>query len=126
MKAPYDRSYFPPAPVADIWLGAPGERFAVGPLRALLDTGADACVAPARHVEALGLQIDSMQYLTGLGGVRRHVEVYIVDIGVGSLRLPGIEVAANRESEDVVIGRNVLNKLILNLDGPRETVEILE
>src|SRR5262249_36822731 len=101
VKPPYDRSYFPPAPISEISLAAPGERFAVGPLRALPDTGADACVIPARLIEPLGLQIDSEQYLTGLGGARRRVDIYIVDIGIGGLRLPGIEIAVDEEGDDI-------------------------
>jgi predicted aspartyl protease len=126
VKARYDSSYVPAAPVLDVRLAAPGERFTLGPSRALLDTGADACVIPSRVLETIGLQIDSEQYLTGLGGERRRVDVYILDIGIGSLRLPGVEVAANEASGELIIGRNALNKLIIILDGPRETLELPE
>jgi predicted aspartyl protease len=122
----YDRSYYPPAPVLEIRLGPPGERLSVGPLRALVDTGADTCVVPSRFIEPLWLPIDSEQHLVTPGGTRQRVDVYILDIGIGGLRLPGIEVAALRSNDDVILGHSVLNKLTVILDGPRETIEVRE
>lgn len=80
----------------------------------------------SRSVEPLGLQVDSEQHLVSPGGVRRRVDVYIVDVGIGSLRLPGIELVADEYGADVIVGRNVLNRLMVVLDGPRETIEIPE
>jgi predicted aspartyl protease len=124
VSEPYDRSYYPPAPVVEVQLGPPGEPFALGPIRALVDTGADACVLPSQIVERLGLPVDSQQYLSSPGGVRQHADVYILDVGIAGVRIPGIEVAAVDSYLDAIIGRIVLNKLTIVLDGPRQMFEL--
>ncbi|MBI5650440.1 MAG: hypothetical protein HZC40_08355 [Chloroflexi bacterium] len=47
--------------------------------------------------------------------------------------MPGIEVvgvedesAEDDQAQEIILGRNVLNRLILLLDGPNEQTEILE
>ncbi len=40
------------------------------------------------------------------------------------LILPGVLVAADDQGSDVLPGRNVLNKLILLLDGPASQVDL--
>jgi predicted aspartyl protease len=107
-------------------ISAPGEPFSAGPLRALIDTGADVSIIPLRFIEPLGAQITSRRYLRGYGGSRRRVDVYLVDVGVGDLRLPGIEVVADELDEEIIIGRNVLNRLTVILDGPHQVAEIRE
>ena len=126
MNSPYDSSYVPPAPSIDIWLSGPGETFSVGPLRALVDTGADACVVPFAHLAPLRLPLASQRYLRGYAGDRRTVDVYLLDVGIGRLRLPGIETLADELGDEMIVGRNVLNKLTMILDGPRQTLEVRE
>jgi hypothetical protein len=43
---------------------------------------------------------------------------YIVDIHLGGILLPAIQVAADEGGEEIILGRNVLNKLSIFLDGP--------
>jgi hypothetical protein len=57
---------------------------------------------------------------------RYSVMLYLVDIQIGNLTLPGIEVVGDELSDEIVLGRNVLNRLRVLLDGPGETVEISE
>jgi len=42
-----------------------------------------------------------------------------------SLRLPLVEVVADDRGNEVIVGRNVLNKLIVTLDGPKQVLEII-
>ena len=46
MKIPYNKNYTPPAPTVEIWLAAPGESLAVGPIEAFIDSGADVTLIP--------------------------------------------------------------------------------
>lgn len=50
---------------------------------------------------------------------------YMVDIQIGQATLSALEVVGDPYSTEVLIGRNVLNKLLLLLDGPRQVVDIL-
>ena len=76
-------------------MGTPNESLTVGPLRAFVDTGADGLLAPFRHIEPLGAQIDNRKYLRSQWGVQRIVDVYLLNVGIGGLRLPLVEVVAD-------------------------------
>jgi len=45
---------------------------------------------------------------------------------VSQLLLPDVQVASDEAAEDVILGRNVLNKLPLFLDGPQQQTEVLD
>jgi hypothetical protein len=42
----------------------------------------------------------------------------MVDVQVGSLTLPGVYVVGDDLGNEVILGRDVLNRLRLTLDGP--------
>jgi len=54
------------------------------------------------------------------------VLMYLVDAQIGSLTVTEIEVVGDELSDEVVIGRDVLNRLRLLLDGPDEVTEVFE
>ena len=124
MRLRYASDYLPPAPVLDIRLALPGESFVIGPLRALLDTGADASVVPLRHIQPLGAQVDDRKYLRSPWRERHAVYTYLLDVEVAGLRLPGIAVVADDTGDEVIVGRNVLNRLRSTLDGPAGMLDI--
>ena len=124
MKVPYDSSYAPPAPRIEIRLGVPDEAFRSRPLTALVDTGADATIVPAQHIELLGVQIDNRKVLRSPWGERYPVNVYLLDVGIGDLRLPLIEIVADDRGDEIILGRNVVNRLVMVLDGPKQILEI--
>ena len=124
MRFSYSSDYVPPAPVLEIRLALPGESFAVGPLTALLDTGADANIVPLRHIQPLGAQIEDQRYLRSPWGERRPVYTYLLDIEVAGLRLPSIEVVADDTGDEVIVGRDALNRLRITLDGPAGTFDV--
>jgi predicted aspartyl protease len=126
MKFPYDTDYFPPAPSVEIQLSVPDESFAVGPLQALVDTGADASIVPTQYIRSLKVQVDNRKYLCSQWGERRLIDTYLLDVGIGGLRLPLVEIVANEWGKEVILGRNVLNKLAVMLDGPKQVLEILD
>ena len=120
----YNSGYVPSAPCLDIRLGAPDESFVEQPLKALVDTGADVTIVPARYIEPLGLQIDNREALRSSWGERRPVNVYLLDVGIGDLRLPLIEIVADDRGSEAILGRNVLNRLVMVLDGPKQTLQL--
>jgi predicted aspartyl protease len=91
-----------------------------------VDTGADATIVPediARQLKATPL--NPAQLETQWGDVH-PVTIYLLDINVGDLRLPGVVVAGDPDSGEIVLGRNVLNKLSLFLDGPAQQTDLLD
>lgn len=126
MKIAYRKDFRPPAPTLEIRLYAPiTDRF-VGPFSAIVDTGSDATIVPQDYLDDLGAEETAPGWLIGITGDRQAVALYFVDIYVGSLSSPGIRVIADRIGKDIVLGRDMLNRHPLFLDGPREETVLLE
>ncbi|MBI3913064.1 MAG: hypothetical protein HY327_02540 [Chloroflexi bacterium] len=125
MKTAYGQNYVPPAPVLDIHLAEPDKALQVGPLTALIDTGSDGTFVPTAIIEKLDVPIVyATSVRSHLGDNLRRVSVYKVDILFETIRLPSIEVIGDDWGDEIIIGRNALNKLRLLLDGPKQTTEL--
>ncbi len=126
MKTPFSRHYFPPAPVLQVSLAAPEESPQLGPREALVDTGADGTFIPTSFLEELDVPVAyATNVRSHLGDSIRRVSVHRVDVLFDSIRLPGVEVVSDDWGNEIIIGRNLLNRLRLLLDGPDEVVELL-
>jgi len=123
MMFEYDSRYQPPAPVTKIWLSYPEKTPSVGPLLALIDTGADGTLAPIAVLEKLNAPMIDLVRIRSQWGEWRYVEMFTVDLTIGDILLPAIEVVGIEEDE-IVLGRNVLNRLILLLNGIEQFVNI--
>lgn len=126
MSTPYDDAYIPPVPVLVIRLAAPGEAPTVGPFSAVIDTGADGTLVPTEYleqVEAIGV---AEAILHGILGESREVHLYEVDLHINTLALPGVLVAGYDQGQEIILGRNVLNKLVLLLDGHSRQTDLFE
>ncbi len=122
----YNTEYFPPAPAIEIKLARLDESFRVGPVLALVDTGADATIIPAEYLVPLEIQADNRKYLRSQWGESRIVDTYLLDVGIGDMRFPFIEIVADALGDEPIIGRDLLNKLTLQLNGRKQTLQILE
>ena len=149
---PYANSKFPPVPILNIALSAPGEAAQTEMAPALIDTGSDFTLVPEKWLQGLdvprsrparvrGLWVASPLYrcasyrparVRGLWSSYHEVTLFLVDIHLEIGILPGIEVVRVRkaeglfENEEIVLGRNVLNMLILLLEGPTHQTSVLE
>ena len=93
---------------------------------AIVDTGADATIIPddiARRLKASPLNPARLE--TQWGDVH-PVTMYLLDLQIGDVRLPSVVVAGDPETEEIILGRNVLNKLALFLDGPAQQTDMLD
>jgi len=124
MKFPYDRAYYPGAASMEIRLAAPESSWAMGPLRAFVDTGADVCLIPTKYIEPLGIPPDDRKFLRSQWGERRKVDVFWLDIGIGNWRFPMTEIVADDRGQEIIVGRNLLNKMILTLNGPAQLLDV--
>lgn len=117
--------YSPPIPAIELTLHALSRQSSVGPLSALVDTGADITLIPLVHLEQLGApELDEVR-LRSHWGSYTTVTTYLVDIEVSAGVLPGVEVVGDLYGDTILLGRNVLNKLLLLIDGPRQITELL-
>lgn len=121
----YSSRYTPAAPVCEIYLGRAGQPTILGPLTALIDTGSDMTIIPAAYLTQLQAKRVSRGRARSIWGDSRVVDIYMVSFALHSLQISTLQVLADDQAEDVVIGRRVLSRFKLVLDGPSAMTEIL-
>lgn len=121
---PYDTAYDPPIPACSVVLTGPSNDRRVT-LAAVLDTGADGTIVPVRYLQEIGARRAYEATLRSQWGESRPVFLYLVDLQIGELALPGIYVVGDELGDEAVLGRNVLNRLRLLLDGPAALTRLL-
>jgi predicted aspartyl protease len=121
---PYDVTHDPPIPVCDLVLIAPatGRKIA---LTVIVDTGADGTIVPIHYLEEVGARRTVEVGLRSQWCERRTVFLYLVDLQIGQVTLPGIYVVGDDLGQEAVLGRDVLNRLRLLLDGPAAMTQLL-
>ena len=124
MKHPYNRSYQPSFPALPVVLvnSDEGLRTAVG--NALADTGSDGTLVPVALLEDILAPVLTETRIRSHWGEWRSVQLFLVDIELDGLTLPGMFVVGDETGDEIVLGRNVLNKLHLVLEGLAQLAEI--
>lgn len=125
MKSAYLNQYFPPFPGLPIRLGFPEESLSLGPIDALIDSGADGTLVPQVLLDELGAPLVDQIRVRSQWGEARLAGLYTVDLGIANIRLPAIEVVGDPGAE-IILGRDVLNRLRLMLDGPAGETTLFE
>lgn len=122
---PYDATYRPPFPRLSITVTEPLTARTVGPFQALLDTGSDITVIPARFLPDLSLQEFRLAIIQGYGAESARVPTYLVDVNVNGHTVELVEaILEENDGGELLLGRNILNELVLVLDGPALQVEV--
>jgi hypothetical protein len=121
----YSREHHPPAPVLDIYLSAPDSYEWHGPFQAQLDSGADVTIIPVALIADLRVPAIDEIALVSQWRDRHVMRLFQVDIRIADLLLPAVDVASDRWSDEILLGRNVLNRLDLRLEGPKLRTHIL-
>lgn len=120
MKAksyPYNDFYDPAFPSLPVVIQNSEEGLRTEAMNALLDTGGDGTLVPIFLLQEINAQAIQETRIRSHWGEWRITTLFLVDITVGDLTLPGVFVVGDDEGSEVILGRNVLNKLRLELDG---------
>ena len=121
---PYDTSYSPAIPVCEVTLLVPSSGLRLT-LSAIIDTGADATIIPIPQLKKIGARRAYEARLRSQWGEARAVKMYMVDVTVEGMNFPGIWVVGDEHSQETVLGRNLLNRMSILLNGFKEQIEIV-
>jgi len=119
----YDpRTYYSPASVLDIFVSADTDQEIK--LTALVDSGADGTILPENVLVQLNAPYIESRYMTGVTGKREEVELFLVSIRIGTHKIEGIYAISSEKGSEPLLGREVLNNLIVTLNGLAEVTEV--
>jgi predicted aspartyl protease len=121
----YSANYVPAMPICQIYLGPINKEPTFGPFEALLDTGADVAVIPLKYLRQVRAKRTSQGRARSVWGDSQMVSVYTVSLALNGLRFQALEVLADADGDEIILGRFVLNRLKIVLDGPAAFVEIV-
>ena len=125
MSHPFDKTFPNPFPSLPVVLYQVDGSALTSSLPALVDTGADTTLIPEAYLQPIQNHDIEIGRLRSHWGEWRLASIYTVDLEVAGERLPGIKVVADDQDEQILLGRNVTNKLIFLLDGPRQQSDVL-
>jgi len=92
---------------------------------ALVDTGADGTLVPLALLKSIHADEQYIARLRSHWGEWHMASIYLVDLEVEGQIFPAVEVVADESGAAILLGRNVLNRLILLLDGVRQQTDVL-
>jgi len=120
----YNSQVQPPAPFVLVKLRDPTTGAEILDLPAQVDSGADRTVLPLAIVQALALPVAGAVTVVGFGATPTTTPLYCVDLGVHTLPLVAVRVISSPSEPWVLLGRDVLNRHRVVLDGPGLGLEI--
>lgn len=124
MKHPYSRDYQPSFPSLPVVLINAEEGLRTVAQNALIDTGSDGTLVPMAVLEDILAPVLSETRIRSHWGEWRAGQFFLVDIELNGLTLPGMLVVGDDTGDEIVLGRNVLNRLHVALDGPTQMTEV--
>ena len=122
----YNSAYSPAMPVVEVTLenvetGLQGEK-----IIAIVDSGADSCILPVKYLDAIGSEPIRKTRMVGVVGMAVRVEVHLLTLHLGTLTVYGVETVVDKQNGEAIIGRNVLNQLVVTLNGIAGVTEITD
>lgn len=120
----YNQQVSPPAPFVHVTLRCPEIGTELSDVPAQLDTAADRTVIPTSLLGQLRLvPLDELP-VSGFGGQVLLLPTYRVELAIRSLGAATVEVLAHADEPFVLLGRDVLNRHRILLDGLRLSLQI--
>jgi predicted aspartyl protease len=120
----YNRQVSPAAPFVHLIVRTPNGNPSGVEVPALIDTGADFSVIPGRLVDDLGLVPLDWAQAIGFGGQLLTLPTFLVELRIRQLNPFTIKVLASPDESYALLGRDVLNRFRISLDGPNLALEL--
>lgn len=120
----YDASYAPSLPVIEVEVKPFAQKRESTQLMAMIDSGSDGTLVPLRVLRQMNARKTGQVAMRSITGARSIVDIYEVTIGLGPHLFPKVRVAADKHNDMIILGRDVLNQIIVTLNGLASTTEI--
>lgn len=119
----YNQAYIPAFPVLDLTISATmgGQQQTI---QGLIDSGSDITQIPLSILQAIEARDVDDRWVQDASGLRVPVAIYMVQLQIGSVVLPSIEVVGRIGLNETIIGRDMLNQFIVTLNGLANVTEI--
>jgi hypothetical protein len=124
IAVPYDPSFQPAAPIVEATIRNPNVAGPSIDLRLIVDSGAEQTVIPDAVIQTLGVPRDGWVQVSGYSGAGLLLGEHTVELTIQGQMAVVIRVLAIGADGHFVVGRDVLNRYRVVLDGPRQTLEI--
>jgi predicted aspartyl protease len=113
----YDRSHLPPAPVVTLTVDGYSDDAQSATIQAMVDSGADGTMLPTAVLSQIQASYVNSVRLSGVTGTVERRDRYRVRLQIGDIVIKGIDAVAIEAENESLIGRDVLNQLIVTLNG---------
>lgn len=120
----YNTAYDPPAPFILITVDGHDPTRSPVTIQAFVDSGADGTMLPIDVLQAVGAEYEASLWLRGTTGSRQRVDSYTVSIHVATETVHAISAVAMPVGSEPLIGRDVLNQLVITLNGLASVTEV--
>lgn len=123
MSNHYKEDCCPPAPVLRITVRNISDYTKQLTGDALIDTGADITCLPRTIVKTLSGEPISTYGIKGIGETNAgQADSYILEFEIASIKKQAEAIAFG---DELILGRNIINEFVLQLDGPNKEVNII-
>jgi hypothetical protein len=122
----YDTDYAPPLPVVEVAVQPFGQDCEPIVLTAMIDSGSDGTLIPLSILRQLKARKTSQLVMRSITGVGSIVDIYEVTIRLGPHSFPKVRVAADKHNDMMIVGRDILNQIVVTLNGLASMTEIDE
>ena len=120
----YSPTYEPPAPMFEIRVSKTSRETPEFALPALVDSGADATMLPITVLQAMEARYVETRQMRGVTGIAYLVDLYLVTVRIGPHTIPAIRAVGATPDGEAIIGRDVLNQLVVTLNGLASVTEV--
>ena len=120
----YSTEYYPSAPVVEVAVRHVQRANPEILITALVDSGADASMIPINVLRAVGAKRLGKRRVRGISGLAYSAEIYLATIRIGPHLIRAMQVIAVKTNKEAIIGRDVLNDLVVTLNGLAGVIEV--
>ncbi len=120
----YNSLYSPSAPFIEIEIGNFIADIFPFSIKAQVDSGADVTMLPISLLESIGAIYEETRYARDFGDKQHVVDIYQAAVRLFEQTFY-LRVIAQEDSVDAIVGRDILNHLVVTLNGLAGVTEIL-